>query len=88
MQRDMEIFFNLVEFCKLVLPDVQTHYFKRSSIFKLSLIFRWLFIYLRDSFALGNQYPLVSGVYKLLTIAMRISENYRYFEVQEIIICA
>lgn len=40
---------------------------------------RWVFIFGREVIFKSNDHPLVSGFYRLLTIAMRISEKQNYF---------
>eukprot|EP01122_Echinamoeba_exundans_P008707 TRINITY_DN2938_c0_g1_i1.p1 TRINITY_DN2938_c0_g1~~TRINITY_DN2938_c0_g1_i1.p1 ORF type:complete len:1088 (+),score=237.19 TRINITY_DN2938_c0_g1_i1:85-3348(+) len=67
--KDFELFLNLVEFCKLILPQLQPQ----------SRFDKWLYVYSRELILKSNQYPLVSGFYKLLSIALKISDKTRYF---------
>jgi DNA-dependent protein kinase catalytic subunit len=62
-------FLDLVEFCKLILPQLQPQ----------TRFDKWLYVYSRELILKSNQYPLVSGFYKLLSIALKISDKTRYF---------
>lgn len=66
--KDFEIFFNLVDFTQNILQYHQSN-FKE-----------WVYIYARDLIQMSNKYPLISGFYKLLTVAMNICEKIDYFE--------
>lgn len=41
---------------------------------------RWIYIFGKEILLKSNQYPLVSGFYKLLTICMKMSEKCHYFD--------
>jgi DNA-dependent protein kinase catalytic subunit len=66
--KDFELFLNLVEFSKLILPTNHSKLFSR-----------WIYILARELIIKANQYPLVSGFYKLLSIALKIAEKLKYF---------
>jgi len=67
--KDFELFLNLVEFCKLILPTVHQEFFEA-----------WIYIFGRELIVKSNQYPLVSGFYKLLSVTLKIAEKRNYFK--------
>lgn len=69
--RDMDIFLLLVDFCKLLLPDTCTEFFDR-----------WIYIFSKEMISRSYELPLLSGFYKLLTIALNISKERNLFELQ------
>jgi hypothetical protein len=68
--KDFELLLNLVEFCKLLFPSTHTDFFTR-----------WIFVFGRELILRSAEFPLVSGIYKLLTITLRISETEKYFDI-------
>lgn len=40
---------------------------------------KWLYTFGRDVIALSDQYPLISGFYKLLAVAIRVGDALGYF---------
>lgn len=67
--KDFDLFLNLVEFCKLILPTTCPYLFGR-----------WVYIFGKEIITRSNQFPLVSGFYKLLGVAMKICESQKYFK--------
>lgn len=66
--KDFELFLNLVEFCKLILPSTHINHFEN-----------WVYFFTKEMIMKSIQYPLVSGFYKLIKIAMGISDEIGYF---------
>src|SRR3989338_2464033 len=67
--KDMELFLNLIEFTKLFLKKCKPKHF-----------IRWNYIFSKLLIEKATQYSYISGFYKLLSVAMRISDKYEYFE--------
>lgn len=66
--KDFELFLNLVEFCKLLLPKIHPEF-----------LIRWIYIFGKELIIKSNDYPLINGFYKLLTIIFKICEEKSYF---------
>ena len=66
---DFELFFNLVDFSREILLKYNTQLFTD-----------WVHIFGKEMIKLSNQFPLISGFYKFLTITMVLSERNKYFE--------
>ena len=69
MPKDFELFLNLVSFSRDILLSVHT-----------KLFLPWLYLFGRTVIEQSNRYPLVSGFYKLASIALVLSEKHGYFE--------
>jgi DNA-dependent protein kinase catalytic subunit len=69
--KDFAFFLNLVEFCKSLFPRVEANCFNR-----------WIYLFSKHIIAKSTQYPLISGFYKLLTIAMKKCEEGDFFQPQ------
>ncbi|XP_071815133.1 DNA-dependent protein kinase catalytic subunit-like [Apostichopus japonicus] len=67
--RDFQIFINLVDFCRDLLPRQQMEYFKP-----------WVYQFGHQLILLSTRFPLVSGLYKLLTACMVICQKTGYFK--------
>jgi DNA-dependent protein kinase catalytic subunit len=67
--KDFELYLNLIEFCQLFLLKSNP-----------SHLLRWLYVFCKQSCDKALKYPFASGFYKLLTIAMKICKDYKYFE--------
>ncbi|KAL9649605.1 hypothetical protein ABK040_003282 [Willaertia magna] len=67
--KDFELFLNLIEFLKRFLKDCKPKHF-----------LRWNFVFSKLLIEKSKHYSYVSGFYKLLSVAMKISEKYDYFE--------
>ncbi|KFP72380.1 DNA-dependent protein kinase catalytic subunit, partial [Acanthisitta chloris] len=66
---DFIAFINLVEFCREILPQKHVEYFKP-----------WVYSFGYELIIHSTRLPLISGFYKLLSIAMKIAKRMRYFE--------
>ncbi|EFC47806.1 DNA dependent protein kinase catalytic subunit [Naegleria gruberi] len=70
--KDMELFLNLIEFTKLFMKKCKPKHF-----------IRWNYIFSKLLIEKSTQYSYISGFYKLLSVAMRISDrnfiDLRYF---------
>ncbi|XP_072042849.1 DNA-dependent protein kinase catalytic subunit-like [Amphiura filiformis] len=66
---DFQVFINLVEFCRELLPSQQLNYFEQ-----------WVYPFGHQLILLSSQLPLVSGFYKMLTICMDICCKISYFK--------
>ena len=72
--KDFEIFSNLVGFCVKLISKVQKTFFTR-----------WIYIFGKLLIQKSNEFPFVTGFYKLLTMVMNLSEQLEYFNsVQEV----
>ncbi|XP_065180580.1 DNA-dependent protein kinase catalytic subunit-like [Sycon ciliatum] len=69
MPKDFQIFLNLVELCRWLLPRVRTPFFSD-----------WVLPFCRQLIVHSSKYPLVSGFYKLLLVAMKICSRISYFK--------
>lgn len=67
--KDFELFLNLVEFSRDILHTVNTECFMP-----------WVYIFGREVIQLSNEYPLISGFYKLLSVAMYLCEKHSFFD--------
>jgi len=67
--KDFELFLNLVEFCKLILPKVHVQQFGK-----------WIYILGREVISKSNSFPLVSGLYKLLSVSFKLADRLDYFQ--------
>ncbi|XP_071796803.1 DNA-dependent protein kinase catalytic subunit-like [Asterias amurensis] len=67
--KDFQIFINLVDFCRDLLPVHQTTLFKQ-----------WVYQFGHKVILLSSKLPLVSGFYKLLTICMTICSKNQHFK--------
>jgi hypothetical protein len=70
--KDLEVFNYLVGFCTDVLPNTLTECFSR-----------WVYIFGKELISLSNEFPLVGGFYKLLTVTMKVCEKLSYFDALE-----
>lgn len=68
--KDFELFCNLVEFCKLVLPQLHTDTFTK-----------WIYVFGKELISRSSNYPLISGFYKLLAIVLKVAGKEKYFDV-------
>ncbi|EDV28309.1 uncharacterized protein TRIADDRAFT_20924, partial [Trichoplax adhaerens] len=68
--KDFQVFINIVDFTKALLPTTRTEFF-----------LPWIFPFGKNLVLLSTRLPLVSGFYKLLEICMTISSSLSYFEV-------
>jgi DNA-dependent protein kinase catalytic subunit len=67
--KDFELFLNLVNFCKMILPQIHQELFEK-----------WIYIFAKEVIIKSNQFPLVSGFYKLLGVTLKVSDQLKYFE--------
>jgi len=67
--KDFELFLNLVEFCKLILPKMHVNFFDK-----------WVYMFGRELIIRSNQFALVSGFYKLLAVTFKLAEKINYFK--------
>ncbi|KAJ6662088.1 hypothetical protein lerEdw1_012553 [Lerista edwardsae] len=67
--KDFTAFINLVEFSREILPEKHTEYFAP-----------WVYSFGYELIIQSTQLPLISGFYKLLSIAMKIAKKIKYFE--------
>ncbi|XP_066480516.1 DNA-dependent protein kinase catalytic subunit [Tiliqua scincoides] len=67
--KDFTAFINLVEFSREILPENYTEYFQP-----------WVYSFGYELIIQSTQLPLISGFYKLLSIAMKIAKKIKYFE--------
>ena len=66
--KDYELFLNLTEFAKHLLPSVRPHSFGR-----------WMYVFCKHVIALSHKFPHVSGFYKLLSVAVGVAEQLSFF---------
>ncbi|KAL8588519.1 hypothetical protein ACOMHN_043868 [Nucella lapillus] len=66
---DFQIFINLVDFCRDLLVTKQFQLFEK-----------WVFTFTHTIIVQSTQFPLVSGFYKLLAVAMKIANKLGYFQ--------
>ncbi|XP_019852740.1 PREDICTED: DNA-dependent protein kinase catalytic subunit [Amphimedon queenslandica] len=71
--KDFQIFINLVELAKKVIPSVS-----------LSLFTPWILTFSQEVVSLATRYPLVSGFYKLLTVCLSICNKTHFFDVHDL----
>ncbi|XP_077979786.1 DNA-dependent protein kinase catalytic subunit-like [Glandiceps talaboti] len=67
--KDFQIFINLVDFCRDLLPNHSPYYFER-----------WAYTFGHEVIVLSTQLPFVSGFYKLLAVCMKICQKIGYFQ--------
>ncbi|XP_069123844.1 DNA-dependent protein kinase catalytic subunit-like [Argopecten irradians] len=67
--KDHQVFINLVDFCRDLLPAV--HY---------ELFEKWIFTFCHKVILCSTDNPLVSGFYKLLALSMKISNKLNFFK--------
>ncbi|XP_062426360.1 DNA-dependent protein kinase catalytic subunit [Rhea pennata] len=66
---DFIAFINLVEFCREILPEKHVEYF-----------YPWVYSFGYELIVHSTRLPLISGFYKLLSVAMKIAKKIKYFE--------
>ncbi|XP_043921659.1 DNA-dependent protein kinase catalytic subunit [Protopterus annectens] len=67
--KDFTAFINLVEFCRELLPGKHVEFFQP-----------WLYVFAHELILQSTRLPLVSGFYKLLSVALKIGKKGKYFE--------
>ncbi|XP_051006522.1 DNA-dependent protein kinase catalytic subunit [Acomys russatus] len=67
--KDFSAFINLVEFCRDILPKKQVKFFEP-----------WIYSFSYELILQSTRLPLISGFYKLLSIAVRNAKKIKYFE--------
>ncbi|XP_062044500.1 DNA-dependent protein kinase catalytic subunit isoform X2 [Lepus europaeus] len=67
--KDFSAFLNLVEFCRDILPGKQVRFFEP-----------WVYSFAYELIVHSTRLPLISGFYKLLSIAVRNAKKIKYFE--------
>ncbi|KAM4688942.1 DNA-dependent protein kinase catalytic subunit [Discoglossus pictus] len=67
--KDFTAFVNLVEFCNEILPHKHVEYFEP-----------WVYVFGYEIILQSTRLPLVSGFYKLLSVAMKNAKHLKYFE--------
>ncbi|CAH1795617.1 unnamed protein product, partial [Owenia fusiformis] len=67
--KDFQIFINLVDFTRDMLPEKQCELFTS-----------WVLVFGQDIIILSTKQPLVSGLYKLLSVCMTIASKTHYFK--------
>ncbi|XP_078543449.1 DNA-dependent protein kinase catalytic subunit [Lissotriton helveticus] len=67
--KDFTAFINLVEFCREILPDKHVEYFEP-----------WVYVFGYELILQSTRLPLISGFYKLLSVAMKNAKRIKYFE--------
>ncbi|KAK6170524.1 hypothetical protein SNE40_018898 [Patella caerulea] len=67
--KDFQVFINLVDFCRDLLPTKCTELFEK-----------WIFTFSHNIILLSTKNPLVSGFYKFLAMCMKISNKLSYFQ--------
>ncbi|XP_006170510.1 DNA-dependent protein kinase catalytic subunit [Tupaia chinensis] len=67
--KDFSAFINLVEFCRAILPEKQVGFFEP-----------WMYSFSYELILQSTRLPLISGFYKLLSIALRNAKKIKYFE--------
>ncbi|CAF1316968.1 unnamed protein product [Adineta steineri] len=72
--KDFEIFYNLVDFCQDLLPEQSPDLFQK-----------WIFRFLYEIIAASTKYPLVSGIYRFVTLVMNICLKLIYFKSDRIV---
>uniref|UniRef100_A0AAR2L7W1 DNA-dependent protein kinase catalytic subunit n=1 Tax=Pygocentrus nattereri TaxID=42514 RepID=A0AAR2L7W1_PYGNA len=68
--KDFTAFINLVDFCSELLPSKNPEYFTQ-----------WMYPLCHELILQSIRFPLVSGFYKLLSLAMTIGKKIKYFQV-------
>ncbi|XP_073924597.1 DNA-dependent protein kinase catalytic subunit isoform X2 [Castor canadensis] len=67
--KDFSAFINLVEFCREILPEKQVRHFEP-----------WVYSFAYELIVQSTRLPLISGFYKLLSVAVRNARKIKYFE--------
>ncbi|CAK6438705.1 unnamed protein product [Pipistrellus nathusii] len=67
--KDFSAFINLVEFCREILPEKHVEFFEP-----------WLYSFAYELICHCTRSPLISGFYKLLSIAVSNAKKIKYFE--------
>ncbi|XP_073085590.1 DNA-dependent protein kinase catalytic subunit isoform X1 [Manis javanica] len=67
--KDFSAFINLVEFCREILPEKHVEFFEP-----------WVYSFAYELIVQSTRLPLISGFYKLLSIAVRNAKKIKYFE--------
>ncbi|XP_004615434.2 DNA-dependent protein kinase catalytic subunit [Sorex araneus] len=67
--KDFSAFINLVEFCREILPEKHVEFFGP-----------WAYSFAYELVLQSTRFPLVSGFYKLLSVAVRNTKKIKYFE--------
>ncbi|ERE76154.1 DNA-dependent protein kinase catalytic subunit [Cricetulus griseus] len=67
--KDFSAFINLVEFCREILPKKQIRFFEP-----------WVYSFAYELILQSTRLPLISGFYKLLSIAVKNARKIKYFE--------
>ncbi|XP_055968392.1 DNA-dependent protein kinase catalytic subunit [Sorex fumeus] len=67
--KDFSAFINLVEFCREILPEKHVEFFAP-----------WVYSFAYELVLQSTRFPLVSGFYKLLSVAVRNTKKIKYFE--------
>uniref|UniRef100_A0A674JBQ4 DNA-dependent protein kinase catalytic subunit n=1 Tax=Terrapene triunguis TaxID=2587831 RepID=A0A674JBQ4_9SAUR len=67
--KDFIAFINLVEFCREILPEKHVEFFEP-----------WMYSFGYELIIQSTRLPLISGFYKLLSVAMKIAKKIKYFE--------
>ncbi|XP_008592818.1 PREDICTED: DNA-dependent protein kinase catalytic subunit-like, partial [Galeopterus variegatus] len=67
--KDFSAFINLVEFCREILPEKQVGFFEP-----------WVYSFAYRLILRSTRLPLISGFYKLLSIAVKNAKKIKYFE--------
>ncbi|XP_058420517.1 DNA-dependent protein kinase catalytic subunit isoform X2 [Diceros bicornis minor] len=67
--KDFSAFINLVEFCREILPEKHVEFFEP-----------WVYPFAYELILQSTRLPLISGFYKLLSIAVRNAKKMKYFE--------
>ncbi|XP_054564392.1 DNA-dependent protein kinase catalytic subunit isoform X1 [Eptesicus fuscus] len=67
--KDFSAFINLVEFCREILPEKHVEFFEP-----------WLYSFAYELICQCTRLPLISGFYKLLSIAVSNAKKIKYFE--------
>uniref|UniRef100_A0A8C7C0H6 DNA-dependent protein kinase catalytic subunit n=1 Tax=Neovison vison TaxID=452646 RepID=A0A8C7C0H6_NEOVI len=68
--KDFSAFINLVEFCREILPEKHVEFFEP-----------WIHSFAYELILQSTRLPLISGFYKLLSVAMRNAKKIKYFKV-------
>ncbi|KAM5298283.1 DNA-dependent protein kinase catalytic subunit [Ctenodactylus gundi] len=67
--QDFSAFINLVEFCREILPEKQVGFFEP-----------WVYSFTQELILQSTRLPLISGFYKLLSVAVKNAKKIKYFE--------
>ncbi|XP_030070017.1 DNA-dependent protein kinase catalytic subunit [Microcaecilia unicolor] len=67
--KDFTAFVNLVEFCREILPEKHIEFFEI-----------WVYTFGYELILQSTRLPLISGFYKLLSVAMKNAKRTKYFE--------